>query len=280
MRFWQLSQKDKEFDYLVLGSSRAYGSLDISLLDSIIDKKGINLGLNGSGFTENFITLKLFLKNGNKVDSVFLQVDPYSLMSDSSFSNSFHSYAYLPYWDVDKEIENVLHENIPLLKDWPFYPALLSYFIYNNYYSPYNIYKGLKNKGEFCSKGFDCYNGNKIFDTLPKDQNIIGDEIFIVPDSKDIFYYNKILDLAKENNIEVISYMAPTLDTFSNFETVNILKNISYISSNSKIWDPNLFSDATHVNRFGRDLFTIEFGQFLLAEFNFKEKISLLQKKK
>lgn len=263
-RYWQLSQKDQEVDYLVLGSSRAYGSLDVSLLDSIIGKKGINLGLNGSGFTENFVTLKLFLENGNKADFVFLQVDPYSLMSDRSFSNSFHSYAYLPFWDKDKEIKNVLHANNPILKKWPFYPPLLAYFIYNNYYSPYNVYKGLKNNGEFCGYDFDCSNGNKRFNVSTQNKEINGEEILIEPNSNDILYYEKILNLAEENNMEIISYMAPTLDNFPNYDSIEVLRSINYKTSDS-INKSRFYSDATHMNESGRRIFTSRFGEFLLS---------------
>lgn len=261
-RYWQLSIKDQNYDYIILGSSRAYGSIDVTLLDSLLGKRGINLGLDGSSFLENYISLKLFLSNGNKVNSIFLQIDPYSLMSEKSFSNPLHSYAYLPFWDTDKELKNILHKNIPLIESWSFYPSLLPYYIYNNYYSPVNVYKGLMTNGNFCEGEFDCNTGNKIFNQLSQSQHLRGQEILIEPNDDDILYYYKILKLAKDNNIKIITFMAPSLDEFKNLETVDILKNIKFHSP--IIWDSEFFTDATHVNYLGRKLFTIEFGNFLL----------------
>lgn len=269
-RYWQLSLHNRTYDYAVLGSSRAFSSVDVNMLDSITAQKGINLGLDGSGFKENYITLKLFLLNKNHIKNIYLQVDPYSLMSQKSFSNAFHAYAYLPYWDKDQNIENILQDEVPYIKKLPFYFPYLSYFIYNNYYSPVQIVKSFLREDEFCrNPEYNCANGNKIFDKIygrynPSQKK--GDHLKLAINQSDLFYYKKIIKLAKENNITLQFFTAPALDYFDQeFKShLDGLKPQSYFESKDN-WKkhPEFFANHSHLNYNGRKLFTYEFGEYL-----------------
>lgn len=269
-RYWQLSLHKKTYDYAVLGSSRAFSSIDINLLDSITGQKGVNLGLNGSGFEENYITLKLFLLNKNTAKKLYFQVDPYSFMSEKSFSNSFHAYAYLPYWDKDQNIENILQKEVPYIKKLPFYFPYLTYFIYNNYYSPIQIARSFLKEDEFCrNPEYNCANGNKIFDKIyekydPKQKE--GDHLKLVINPSDLFYYQKIIKLARKNNIALQFFTAPALDYFDKEfdEQLDEIDPEIYFRSTYNWKDhPELFANHSHLNYRGRKLFTLYFGKYL-----------------
>ncbi len=93
---WIFSKKDMHYDYAFLGSSRTLFMADINTIDQHTGLQGINLGVDGSGMADNFLTLYLFLRK-NQVDAVFFQVDPLSLSSDSSFSDPFKEQSFIPY---------------------------------------------------------------------------------------------------------------------------------------------------------------------------------------
>lgn len=277
-RFWQLSIKNSDYDYAVIGSSRAYGSLDVKLLDSLTHQNGINLGLNGSGFKENYVTAKLFLSNKNKIDKIYLQIDPYSFMSEEWFSNSFYAYAYLPYWDSDETIKNALHKEIPIIKDSPFYIPYIGYFIYNNYYSPIQVIDSFLNQDTFCGNSYNCINGNKSYTFMngnESEEKSRSDQhdmkkarlIKFNLNEEDKYYYNQIMKLAADNNIEIITFTAPTLDNFDN-EFENFLKKIKteiYFKTNSDWMSSEYYENRTHINYKGRKVFTTEFAYFLIS---------------
>jgi hypothetical protein len=266
-RYWQFSIKDKKFDYIVLGSSRAYGALNTKQLDGLTSKKGINLGLDGAGFMENFVSLKLFLLNNNKTDKIYFQIDPFSFMSEDNFSNSFPAYAYLPFWDLDTQIEQILYKEVPLVNNFPFYITYIPYLIYNNYYSPIHVLNSVSERRWCENPEFNCVSGDKI--------NKAVDNSHIKPIScldfhgsdKDIKYYKKITDLARNNNIEIIGFTAPALQnidpTYDEF--ISKMRPQIFFEVHKK-WMSNeeYFTDNRHINKRGRKYFTEEFADFLL----------------
>lgn len=266
-RYWQFSLANENYDFVVLGSSRAFGSVNTHNLDSIMNKKSINLGLDGSGFEENYVSLQLFLLNNNHTDALLLQIDPFSFMSEESFSNSFHAYSYLPFWDIDPEIEKILHDEVPVVKDLPFYIPYLPYIIYNNYYSPFYLINSLVSNKEWCeNQDYSCINGDKI-KLQSNDKNILPIEKLVFKFSKrDLMYYEKIIDLARSNDIKIIGFTAPTLqlfdDNYIQFKN-KISPKIFYEPRESWMFDDLFFSDNRHINLAGRDLYTVGFADFL-----------------
>ena len=168
---WVLAQEGRSYDYAVLGSSRAYGAFDMNLLDSLTGLNGINLGANGSGFKDNYLVLSLFLKS-NQIKNLFLQVDMASLNSKISFSNEFHAFTFMPYWE-EGEVREVLKEEIPLL-DNPFttFAPQWRYFFFNKYFSPKEVMRRIllsKSNGNFFIQSKGGITGE---DTAPKKGDI------------------------------------------------------------------------------------------------------------
>ena len=138
-RAWAMKQHDGKYDYAVLGSSRAEGAFDMKLLDSIIQKNGINIGSNGSGFVDNFLVLSKFLENKNKINTLYLQVDNYCLDPERSFSNSFHVFNFLPFWKDTIYQQAISHyltkKDKYLFNNFPW----MRFYVYNKYFSPLEV---------------------------------------------------------------------------------------------------------------------------------------------
>lgn len=258
---WLLAQQGGSYDYAVLGSSRAFGAFDMNLLDSLTGWNGINLGSNGSGFKDNYLVLSLFLKS-NMVKRLFLQVDMASLNSKVSFSNEFHAFTFMPYWDVP-EVREVLKEEIPLL-DYPISSMAPQwrYFYFNKYFSPMEVLRRIqvskiyrdsytKSKGGILGKGPAQNTGEIKTYQLPK-----------TADPADWSYLMKVKTKAEDAGVEVIFFTAPRYQ-----DSQEELKSLLSSLPNRKIFpdgfnlsDQILFYDQGHLNEKGRELFTREFS--------------------
>lgn len=267
-RYWQLTLANQKYDFLVLGSSRAFGAVNAFKLDSLLNKKSVNLGLDGSGFEENYVSLQLFILNNNHTDALLLQIDPFSFMSEESFSNSFHAYSYLPFWDSHPEIETILHYEVPVVKDLPLYIPYLPYVVYNNYYSPIYLLNSLFYKKKWCeNQDYSCLNGDKIEWKSSENFIVSRSKLDFKYSEKDLMYYNKIIELADANDIRIIGFTAPSLRQFDNnyIDFINEIRPYNFHEPNDT-WMSNefYFSDNNHVNLTGRDLYTVGLADFLI----------------
>lgn len=254
---WILAQQGGSYDYAVLGSSRAFGAFDMNLLDSLTGLNGINLGANGSGFKDNYLVLSLFLKN-NQISTLFLLVDMASLNSKTSFSNEFHAFTFMPYWE-EEEVREVLKEEIPLLENK--ISALAPqwrYFYFNKYFSPKEVLRRIqvsKTQRDLYSKS---KGGIASEETPPKVREIKTYQLPKTADPTDWEYLMKIKTEAEAVGIEVIFFTAPRYQ-----DSQGELKTILSSFPNRKIFpdgfnssDQGLFQDQGHLNEKGRKLFT------------------------
>lgn len=275
-RAWSMKHKLRDYDYGVLGSSRAYGSFDMVRLNELTGLSGINLGANGSGYADNFLVLYHFLDNNNLMDTLLLQVDIYSLNSKKSFSNAFHTYQFLPQWG-DPVVKDALLPYIDTKDEylWTILPAT-RYFTYNKYFSPKEVLRRVKVSLYTADSPFDVTVGGP--PSYFKDNEDRQNEVTIGAPSKrsldslDIHYLNRIIRLCKERGIKVIAYQAPELleqqQSITNYKSLNaeiqaIIQShgIRFIPPDSVIErDPKYFANPTHINTEGRKLFTDYLG--------------------
>ena len=275
-RAWSMKQQNTNYDYAVLGSSRAEGAFDMSLLDSLIQQKGINIGCNGSGFVDNYLVFSRFIQNHNKIKTLFLQVDVYSLDPEHNFSNSFHVYNFLPFWNKDifkTATTHYLSNSDSLVFT---YLPWMRFYLYNKYFSPFEVLRRIKN-----ARSVKSFKKDKpvLFNKAP--DNRIDSNIFykntiakeIVIQSFDVDYLKKIIALAKENGIKVVLFTAPDFfnqeSVFLNYQSTknaldSILNPYSLIHINAEDSlrrDISLFKDPAHLNRYGKFLHTLSFAK-------------------
>ncbi len=274
-RAWSMKQRNTFFDYAVLGSSRAEGAFDMNLLDSLIKQKGINIGCNGSGFVDNYLVFNKFLQNNNKIKTLFLQVDIYSLDPEHNFSNSFHVYNFLPFWHdtiFKSAISHYLSKSDQIIFN---YTPWFRFYVYNKYFSPIEVARRLKQRNYSENKRIE----KPIYYASPPKQKIdssifykkgLPREIKIQP--FDVEYLKRILRLAKEKNIQVVLFTSPDFieqkKVFLNYNSTrksldSLLMPYSLIRIEAEDSLRNniaLFKDPAHLNGYGKFLQTKSFA--------------------
>ncbi|SMC79019.1 hypothetical protein SAMN04488101_10346 [Pedobacter nyackensis] len=277
-REWIFMKNGEKYDYVILGSSRAEGALDIKLVDSITQRKGVNLGVGGAGFADNYLILDKFIKS-NKLKTVYLQVDLYSFDSDKGFTNSFSIPNYLPFWNepvVNEVLRDFNQKNDNVL--WTYVP-FTRYMKYNKYYNPFELLRRLRKIDAYQTDKFDFSSGTKspeekVFNMDVFNTNYKVSQNFDIK-KKDLKYLNKIIELCKINNIELITFRAPEFYKIKDLQVnrattmshiYNLLKNknLPVLDNNNSIEiDHRNFVDATHLSVKGQNLFTYNFIQLI-----------------
>ncbi len=259
---WVLAQKGNSADYAVLGSSRAYGAFDMVLLDSLTGKKGINLGSNGSGFKDNYLVLTHFLKS-NRIKELYLQVDMNSLNSKESFSNEFHAFTFLPYWE-DAEVKTVLKEELPVLDNWvsDVFPEW-RYFYFNKYFSP----KEIARRYLMSSGRHDPYSELKggmrssvRLEEVPKVEIGLRKAPEFI-DQDDWNYLQTIIQLAEQQEIDLKLFTAPMYLGDHGYlkNAISELGHAQIYPDQSIELNKSLFQDQGHLNSHGRYIYTKSF---------------------
>lgn len=94
---WILAQRKGDYDFAVMGPSRAYMGVDVTSLETKLGQRGINLALDGAGAADQLLALRMFLKH-NKLRHLLLDVN-LNALDKRGLTYSFHDYEYLPFSD-------------------------------------------------------------------------------------------------------------------------------------------------------------------------------------
>jgi len=273
-RMWVMKQENNVYDYAVLGSSRANGAFEILLLDSLTGLKGINIAANGSGYVDNYLILYQFLKNNNRVRYVFLQTDNYCFDPERNFSNPFHIYNFLPFWndcEYKKVIEHYLDQTDRIC--FRILPVF-RYYKYNKYYSPFQVISRYRNEDTAIGKPATTAPHSQI---TKRHQNktlfgTAGTKSFQINEF-DKEYLENIIDLCRKTKIEIFCFRAPDFyfqdSVFTNYQQCDYFleqlltsQKTIYLKPDESIrQNSGCFIDAGHLNDYGRFLNTVYFSK-------------------
>ncbi len=204
---WIISQKNKSYDFAVLGSSRSYVGVDVCVVETNLGMHGINLALDGTGYPEQFLALKLFLQK-NKIEKLVLDVSA-MCFDNNGFKFPFHAYEYLPEIS-DEVVFATLKDNFgPRVYAWRYIPFFKN-AEFNSKLGAMQLYSWSKSfidkrvlEAEFDQQGnrrsaLSHSNANfrdHILRNSPK--------VFWTMDELPKKYFFEILKLAREKNISV-----------------------------------------------------------------------------
>jgi len=257
-----LNAKPKHYDAIILGSSRA----ENHIIPEMFKREGLdvyNFGLSGGSICDDSLLLKLFFEKGNTADKILLQVDLQFLCEVPSEGIQAR---FLPYLPVNNTIFRHYKNNtanIFALAYFPFY----RYCIVDSKIGFRELVLTLLNK-----KG-------KFYDTngfAPLKGSLHNYKKFNLPIEvcKKNKYYDEIVFTCKQNNTQIISFMAPFCSYTSNKDFFFLLKQKVpelYDYSNF-IKADSLFSTCGHLNEKGAKVFTIMILKEHFGIKNFEKK--------
>lgn len=238
-----LKNKNLNFDYIFLGSSRVEFHVNTKLIDSITQKKSLNLGVSGQDLIDTFLTLKMLKENNIKAKKYFIQLDENITQSNK---NSFIGSSYIMPYTNNSTIKNHLKKYDKKY----IYDCYIPFYRYINY--GYKIgFRELMLTLIGKSRKVDFF--------IPLNKTITDKEKKIIFDN--IIKENKLLlrdikEFAKKNNLNLYFFTAP----YYNAKNSSSLKQV-LLKNNTKIYVDSIkshfnYKDNTHLNSKGANKFT------------------------
>ena len=269
---WIFAMEDRRLDFIVLGSSRAYHSVDIATVASAVNGTGVNLGLNGAAYPEVALVLERFLAR-NQVRRIALEVDPFGF-DPRWLNDQFHPYLYLPYIDEALIADGLQREFGARAVAWRWVPLLK--------YAEFNERIGLRSVLELAHHPpaeWDEW-GSRLSAGRLSDAAVraIRDTAYAI-DAGRVRAFERILDVAAAHGVSVTLFMAPQYTAAARAVT-NRDQILAYyrdlarrrgitllvFDDPSIEGDASLFIDGEHLNREGAMKFSALLGASLRAE--------------
>ncbi|MHA4895124.1 hypothetical protein ACXZ1K_10245 [Pedobacter sp. PWIIR3] len=254
---WLYGMKDKEYDFVVHGSSRAFTTLDIPMIEQATGKKGINISVDGSSIPDQFLMLKLFLANHNKVKKVYLQVDPFS--SDTEDIFDFAIPKFLPYIKEDIVFDHFKQFGY----EWYAY-RYIPFYRYAKYNTLWGIHEVLIDKFRILPQDFDAAGDFFYPDVKYKGPDSLRHMTFNIKGKYK--FLNQIIDLCKQQQVELILFTAPVADIIIDadykknaidFAALMKTKGVTYYNYGDLYGnDPRFFYNQIHITKDGAEDFT------------------------
>jgi hypothetical protein len=240
-----LNDKSKEFDVIMLGSSRANNHFVPQLF---IEKglKAYNYGMSGSRLQETALVLQLMLEKKYTIKNIILEVD--LNINSEGYSEGTRA-RFMPYLKSNETVANYYNEIIPefkLLYYLPFYR-----FIRNDAQIGFRqMFFSMINKpsADLLNEGFYALQG--------EGQNMKYDLTKYAPKrNKD---YELIKNLCKTNNINLIVVSTPMCSSVKGIRYFEKIKNIYPEVHNCEhyVTEDKYFSSCGHMNEAGARVFT------------------------
>lgn len=235
--------KETNFDYIIIGSSVGLTGLNSIQIDSLINSKGINLCIDDTGISSNYLMLQHFYNLKKKTKCCILVMNHWDF-SNTSQQLSTNDYRFLPFVS-----ENYVNQYYFNLEKGYFKPLAFSkYFpmIGVSYYNSEIFYPSLIAKIQPSKRNRFDEKGNYVY----PDNEVVNDKQITTTILKwNNPYIEKINQLCKANNTKLLVYQAPIFKT----KVVNYTQGYNFVNHSSLLSNKSDFYDAIHVNNYGRE---------------------------
>lgn len=243
---------EKEFDYIVLGASTGLTTLNTKFIDSVLQTNGLNLSMDDTALSSQYLMLQHFLAQGKTTK--FCVLAPSAASFDApTVDISDNDYRFLPYISEDY-VSNYFKPFTSVRAKWIRYskwiPMLgVSYFNVEIFYPSIFAFIQPEKRNRFDVNGNYTYPVKK-----NKDARITSFKAMPVVFKND--YVAKIQALCKANNIQLICYFSPIQGRKV------ITENISFtiINHSDILKNQAFFYDTIHVNAIGRQMASTHFA--------------------
>lgn len=253
--FLENSVKGNHFDYIVIGASTGLTTINTKVVDSVLQTTGLNLSMDDTALSSQYLMLQHFLASGKRTDVCVLSasVIDYDV---SDYRLSGNDYRFLPY--VSKDYIRDYYCSF-----YSFQARLLAYsewvpMLGFGYYNSELFYPALWSFIEPEKRIRFDGNGNYTY-PVGKDDSKPIEYRTLLPVYLKNDYLNKIRALCEANNIQLVCYMAP----LKSREAVVRSSAYKLINHTAILDDTHYFYDEVHVNALGRQLVSIQFAKEL-----------------
>lgn len=255
-------QEIPQYDLVILGSSRANHHFNTFLIDSILNIKSINLGIDNSQVDYQSARLQEFISinNGCYPRCIIWQVDLWNLEESLRFSKL---YSY-PFYLFNKEFADSLLSSKEFSKvNYCKYYSICLEYLFNRYY-----WKRLKEIRSIVTDDLQGY--SPIHKQFDRSEFFFVDSIIFKYNNRSYEVFKQQLKDLKNHNVNVIFVYSPFYH-----EAIRKISNIdSMYSSYSRLanqfgipildyfncdisQDSSLFYNAQHLNSQGANQFTL-----------------------
>lgn len=252
--------KQSHFDYVIIGSSIGLTTLDTKQIDSLTNKKGINLSIDDTAISSNYLMLQHFFKQGKKTQFCVLALSHWDLALEHPVLNN-NDYRFLPF--VSNDYVSDYYQNC---EKGYFKPLTLSQYmpaIGVCYYNSEVFYTSIVAAIQPNKKNRFDENGNYFY---PETAEVPEKELTAIELKWKNPYIQKISDLCKENNTQLIIYQAPIYKT----TIINHNAKYPFINHSAILNDKLFFYDDIHVNYKGKNVSSALFAKAFQPYLNTK----------
>lgn len=251
------SFKNKNVDYVFLGSSRVENGINPLVIDSITNSKSVNFSVQSSKVNDMLLLLKLLDVYNIKYKKVFIQID-YIYNSLNEYSNVL-DYELIPFYNSNDLIKKHLNSSNKY-NDFELSFPFMRYALYDQKNGIRRLISNFKTTASIYShnNGFRELHGTLGLDIRTHD----------LP-NKIIDFNQNFEDLKayiSSNNIDVVYFFSPIRKDTKNKDYVDKLKlkipelkDYSSVIENSKY-----FKDNIHLNKHGAKIFSAKMANDIL----------------
>jgi hypothetical protein len=255
---WLDKIHDQNFDFAVHGSSRGYTSLDLKKIHEVTGQTGINISVDGSSITDQYLMLKLFIRNNNKVKRLYLQIDPFS--SDTEEVFDFAVPKFFPYLKDPMVFDHFKQFGY----QWYAY-RYIPFYRYAKYNTLWGFHEVLNDWFSILPQDFDEYGDFYYPDVKYDGPKKLRDLTFDL--NSKFKFLNQTISYCQKNGIKLILFTAPVADIRIDKAYADNIKAFKEKMSKSGVEyynygdlyknDPKFFYNEIHLNKSGTDDFTL-----------------------
>lgn len=247
-----IMQGEASSDVIIMGSSRAWAQFSPQILDSLLGISCYNIGIDGSSINRQIDKYSMYRRYNKKPKIILQNIDFWTI----DITNGYEKHQYFPYfWNSDFRRVVFKNESFTLAeKIIPLY-RFSHYGIKNLFKEPRKL-----SRGYFGNE--DSWDGTAL-------KSI--DSIVFSPNSEASNMFEEYLSNAQDEDIQVVLVYAPVYAEATS-KITNMAEMYQYYSEiakkyGAKIIDFNFnhicndtifFYNATHLNKKGSELFSME----------------------
>ena len=242
--------KNKTLDYVIIGSSRGLTTLNTNLIDSLTGLNGFNASTDGGGIATNVLMLQHLIHNKVKFKYCIFTLDAIGI-ADNTYQFSKNTYRFVPFCQ-----ESYIQETMTKFEDC----KEKFNFRASRFYPGFTVFENNKTLLTGAARALINPKIRNRYDekgnyTYPLGQPINKNISFDTTEFKQYGYvYYDLQKICIENNINLITYIAPIEGHYLKVPATKNLINHSNLLNKSKF-----FADELHVNPLGRELTTKRF---------------------